>query len=357
VSEEAPRPASPPPAPSREVDALIVEVTPRCNHDCLHCYNVWKNAAPYPFEGELGTAELSALLDRVLDETGVNEVTLTGGEPLLRPDIVQLVEHLNARGAAVDLITNGTLLDAAMIDRLTPDLVGSWELPLLSSEAAIHDELSGHAGAFDKVTLAIAELKLRQQPVVAVFVATQLNLPTLRETAELAFALGVDALMFNRFNPGGRGFANLERLQCRPAQLREALDALDGLSRELELPVSCSIAMPPCLFDHARWPALSFGFCAAGTPEAYYTIGPLGELRPCNHSTTVLGDLREQGFWEIVEAGTMGAFMAARPAFCDGCGVAQTCLGGCKAAAEVCYGDLSAVEPFLAAFRGEAVKR
>jgi radical SAM protein with 4Fe4S-binding SPASM domain len=348
----------PTPTPSREVDALIVEVTPCCNHDCLHCYNAWKNAAPYPAGGgELGTAELLALLDRVLDETGVNEVTFTGGEPLLRPDLVQLVDHLVARGTAVDLITNGTLLDAAMIERLTPDRIGSWELPLLSADAAIHDELSGQQGAFDKVTLAIAELKLREQPVVAVFVATQLNLPTLRESVELAFALGVDALMFNRFNPGGRGFDNLERLQCTPTQLRAALDELDGLSRELELPVSCSIAMPPCLFDHARWPALSFGFCAAGTAEAYYTIGPLGELRPCNHSTTVLGDLRERGFWELVDAGAMGAFMAARPGFCDGCGTAEICLGGCKAAAEVCYGDLSALEPFLAAFRGEVDKR
>jgi len=344
------------PQPSRRLEALIVELTQRCNHDCLHCYNVWKNAAPYP-AGELGPAETLAMLDRVLDETAVREVTLTGGEPLLRPDLVEIVEHLRARGVAVDLISNGTLIDTALLDRLTPDRIGSWELPLLSAEAAIHDELSGSAGAFDRVTLAVAELKARRQIVVGVVVITRLNLPSLRETVELAFALGVDALLLNRFNPGGRGFDNLARLQVTPAELRAALDLVDALCVELELPVSCSIAMPPCLFDHARWPALTFGFCAAGTDEAYYTLDPLGNLRPCNHSPTVLGNVRERGFWALVEGETMQAFMAARPAFCDGCAVAETCLGGCKAAAEACYGDLCACDPFLAAFAVEARRR
>jgi radical SAM protein with 4Fe4S-binding SPASM domain len=336
-------------------DALIVEVTQRCNHDCRHCYNVWKNRRPYPY-GELSTIETLAMLDRVLDETGIREVTLTGGEPLLRSDLHEIVAHLRGRGTEVDLISNGALLDDETIARLA-GRIGTFELPLLSSEAAIHDHLSGQPGAFDRVTLAIAELKLRRQTVVGVFVATRVNLPTLRETMELAFALGVDAVMFNRFNPGGRGFENLAELQASPAELRDALDLVAQLSAELELPAACSIAMPPCLFDHSRWPGLSFGLCAAGTDEAYYTLDPLGNLRPCNHSATVLGNVRQHGFGELIRGEAMRRFMAARPSFCDGCGIADQCLGGCKAAAEVCYGDLCACEPFLAAFRDEAVRR
>jgi radical SAM protein with 4Fe4S-binding SPASM domain len=340
----------------RRQDSLIFEVTQRCNHDCLHCYNAWKNESPYPDAPELSTAETLALLDKVLDETGAGHVTLTGGEPLLREDLPALVEHLNARHCEVNLITNGTRLDEATIARLTPDRISIFEVPLLSAEAALHDRLSGAEGAYDKVTMAIADLKLAGQTVVCVFVATALNLSTWAETLELAFALGADGVMFNRFNPGGEGFRNLDLLQPSPEALRTALDVAQELSAAYALSVSCSIAMPPCLFEYERWPGLTFGFCAAGTADAYYTLDPAGNLRPCNHSMIILGNLRERSFWELADSPAMRNFVAARPGFCDGCRLADECLGGCKAAAEVCYGRLTASDPFLRAYGSEARK-
>ncbi len=340
----------------RRQDSLIFEVTQRCNLDCLHCYNAWKNATPYPDIQELSTADTLAMLDKVLDETGATHVTLTGGEPLLRRDLPDMVDHLHGRHCEVNLITNGTLLDEAAIARFDQGRVSIFELPLLSCDSAVHDRLSGKDGAFDRVTLAIADLKLAGQMVVCVFVATRLNLPTWRETVELAFALGVDGIMFNRFNPGGEGFCNLDQLQPTPDELREALDVAQELSVEYELSISCSIAMPPCLFDYDRWPGLSFGFCAAGTPEAYYTLDPAGNLRPCNHSMLILGNVRQQSFWELADARAMRDFVAARPDFCSDCKLADACLGGCKAAAEVCYGSLTACDPFLATFRDQIKK-
>ena len=342
--------------PGRRQDSLIFEVTQRCNHDCPHCYNAWKNEAPYPAIEELGTADTLAMLDKVLDETDAGHVTLTGGEPLLRPDLPDIVAHLNRRHCQVNLITNGTLLDEATIGLLTPDRISIFELPLLSDEAAIHDRLSGKPGAFDAVTMAMAELKLAGQIVVSVFVATALNLHTWRETVELAFALGVDGVMFNRFNPGGEGFRNLELLQPTPVALREALDVAQELSVDYDFSISCSIAMPPCLFEYERWPGLTFGFCAAGTADAYYTLDPAGNLRPCNHSMVILGNVREQNFWDLADTPAMRDFVAARPAFCDGCRLAEECLGGCKAAAEVCYGRVSTCDPFLHTFGHEAKK-
>lgn len=338
---------------TRQQDVLIFEVTQRCDLECLHCYNAWKNRAPYP-AGELDTAQTLALMDRALDQSGASMVTLTGGEPLLRSDLEQLVEHLLRRQVAVDLITNGQLLDQARIQRLTPDKIGVFELPLLASEAPGHDRLAARDGAFNAVTTAVADLKLADQRVIAVFVATRLNLPDLVQTAELALALGVDALMFNRFNPGGEGARNLAALQPDPQQLTRALDQLAEFSARYDFPVSCSIPMPPCLFDHLRWPGLDFGFCAAGTDQAYYTVDPLGNLRPCNHSALILGNLLRQDFWQLVDGPRMAAFCAARPAFCEECELVLRCLGGCKAAAEVCGGDLWACDPFLGAFKDQA---
>ena len=93
-------------------ESFVFEVTTRCNHDCLHCYNAWKNGEPYP-AGELPTGETLAMLGKMLDETQARLVTLSGGEPLLRADLGEIVDYLAGRGVAINLICNGVLLDAA----------------------------------------------------------------------------------------------------------------------------------------------------------------------------------------------------------------------------------------------------
>ncbi len=338
--------------------SFVFEATQACNHDCLHCYNAWKGPTGYPAVSPLGTADTLDMLDRMLDGTGARLVSLSGGEPLLRGDIFEIVDHLAARGVGVNLITNGSLLDEAAIGRLVPNKVSIFELPLLSVERAIHDRMCGVDGAFDRVTMAIAELKAAGQRVVCVFVATRLNLATWAETAELAFALGADGIMFNRFNPGGAGARHVELLQASPGELCAALDEAQRISGQYGMPISCSIAMPPCLFGAdggrtgpgERWPKLSFGFCAAGTERAYYTLDPAGNVRPCNHSATILGNIRRADFGEMAESAAMNDFVAARPAMCGGCRWEAQCQGGCKAAAEVCRGAPWSADPFLEAF-------
>lgn len=339
----------------RRQDSFVFEVTNRCNFDCLHCYNAWKNPG-CSAAGELPTAETLDMLSKMLDETGASLVSLSGGEPMLRADIYEIVDFLVGRGVTVNLISNGSLLDESAAGRLSPDKISIFELPLLSVERKIHDQMSGFTGAFDLSTLAAANLKAAGQRVVCVFVATLLNLQTWRETAELAIALGADGIMFNRFNPGGKGAENIEALQASPQQLSEALDIAQEVAEHYQIPISCSIAMPPCLFDHSRWPNLGFGFCAAGTERAYYTLDPIGNMRPCNHSATVIGNIREQGFWDMVDSYKMKEFVAASPVFCSGCRLEKQCLGGCKASAEVCYGSLSKLDPFMNAFSSQASK-
>lgn len=341
----------------RVQNSFVFEVTQRCNHDCPHCYNAWKNfsLAPYPM-GELSTAETLEMLGKMLDETGASLVSLTGGEPMLRPDIQRIVDFLVGRGAAVNLITNGSLLDAKAIAKLSPDKISVFELPLLSVEREVHDEMSGRVGAFDDSTMAVAELKAAGETVVCVFVATCLNSHTWRETAELAIALGADGIMLNRFNPGGRGARNVDRLQLSPEEMSSVLATAQEISEQYDFPISCSIAMPPCLFDTSRYPRLGFGFCAAGTDRAYYTLDPTGNVRPCNHSMLILGNIRETGFWEMADSAPMADFKIARPEFCGGCAMEDKCLGGCKAAAEVCCGSPWKCDPFLAAFGDKACK-
>jgi radical SAM protein with 4Fe4S-binding SPASM domain len=341
------------------IQSLIFEVTQRCNHACLHCYNVWngEGAAPayptYP-RGELDTERTLLLLGKALDETVCSHVTLTGGEPLLRGDLNAILDFLRGRNIPVTIISNGRLLaEAAAVDCLDRG-VGLFELPLLSHERDVHDRLSGAPGAWDAVLDAMANIRLHHGRFANAFVGTRLNIDHAAEVMKLAFAFGAQAVMFNRFNPGGRGRVNLDLLLPTADQVRGALEAADAAAAEYELPVSCSIPIQPCLIDTRAFPHIGFAYCAAGGERAYYALDPLGNLRPCNHTPQILGNLFEESFADLIAPARMQAFTQAGPAFCAACARRTDCQGGCKAAAQVCYGSLTAEEPFLKMNREQA---
>jgi radical SAM protein with 4Fe4S-binding SPASM domain len=326
--------------------SLIFEITQRCNHACLHCYNVWHGGGTYP-RGELDTVQTLELLARALEQTDCRSVTLTGGEPLLRADLADILEFLQLRHVQVTVISNGRLLDQATSARLVQLGVGLFELPLLGHEPGVHDELSGSPGAWEAVLDAMANVRQQHGQFVAAIVATRKNLDHLHETIRLAFAFGARGIMLNRFNPGGRGRDHLEELLPTAEQIRQALSIAEAASIEYRLPISCSIPIQPCLVDLRQFPHLGFGFCAAGSERAYYTLDPLGNLRPCNHTDIILGNLFSASFADIINSPHMQAFACAVPRFCTNCSRRAECLGGCKASAQVCYGSLTAQEPFL----------
>jgi radical SAM protein with 4Fe4S-binding SPASM domain len=334
------------------LSSLIVEVTQRCNHACLHCYNVWNGgSAPggesYP-RGELNTERMLLLLGKALAETDCSHVTLTGGEPLLRSDLPVLLSYLRGRNVRTTVISNGRLLaDESRLADLLERGVDLFELPLLSHVRETHDRLSGAPGAWDAVLEAMANLRTHHGRFAAAFVATRLNIEHVDETMKLARAFGASAVMFNRFNAGGRGRTNLALLGPSAAQVRRALAEANSASAEYGLPVASSIPIQPCLIDTRAFPRITFSHCAAGGPRAYYALDPLGNLRPCNHTPTILGNLFEESFAGLIAGERMREFAAAVPAFCGGCARRTECQGGCKAAAQVCYGALDAQEPFL----------
>ena len=282
--------------PRPRLQTLLVEVTGRCNHACLHCYNVWHAGdaagSRYPL-GELDTPHMLQLLGKALDETHCSHVTLTGGEPLLRDDLPILVDFLREREVRITIISNGRLLDAARVSDLLARGAGLFELPLLSHTESVHDQLSAAPGAWQAAFRAMADLRFQRGQFVAAFVATKLNIDHIAETIKLAFAMGARAFMLNRFNPGGRGRQHLEMLLPSAAELRQALQVANSAAVNYGMPIQCSIPIQPCLIEPAEFPHLGFGFCAAGRSHAYYTLDPLGNLRPCNHTDLILGNLFE----------------------------------------------------------------
>lgn len=339
----------------KKQQSMIFEVTLRCNLNCKYCYNVCKNESPYNTT-ELNTEETKLLINKIIKDTGCSHFTFTGGEPYLRKDFFELLEYTKDKVYHMNVISNGTLLNEENVIRSIENNISIFELPLLSSERAIHNYLSRN-DSFDRVTEAIAYIKAHGGRVVTVFVATKENLPTWKDTIDMALALGADGIMFNRFNPGGEGRNNIESLLPSPEELEVALDIANTAVEKYGISIACSIAMHPCLIKTDKYPNLSFGYCAAGTSRAYYTVDPVGNVRMCNHSQIILGNILETSFSKLAHNNAAKSFMRAYPKFCSDCSIVKECQGGCKAAAEVCYGSPYEEDPFLKLNKQKAQKK
>jgi radical SAM protein with 4Fe4S-binding SPASM domain len=326
--------------------SLIFECIQDCNLTCAYCYNVWNKDKNYP-RGLLSTNETKLLIAKALRQSRTRHVTFSGGEPYLREDLMDLLAYCKFVGAAMNMITNGTFLDRGIIDDTITRGVRMFEIQLPSADREITAKLMG-GDFYGDIVRALANVKAAKGRVVAVIVCTKENVETLAETYRLLFALGVDGVMLNRMNPGGRGVFNMDRLMPWPAEFEEALDITVGAMEKYKLNVSVSIPVMPCLIDmKEKYPHIGTGFCAAGTERAYFTMDPLGNLRVCNHTSRILGNLRESSFGELAAEGR--AFYKAKPSYCLACARVNECLGGCKAAAEECFGELTGMDPFLKA--------
>ncbi|MBM4372234.1 MAG: radical SAM protein, partial [Deltaproteobacteria bacterium] len=262
------------PAEARRPGVLALEVTPRCHRSCLYCYNAWRGE-DLGGEPPLPTASLVPLVEAALAASGRGGVQLTGGEPLLREDLWELVAALRRPGRSLSLVTDGALLDDAAADRLRALGVGPVQPTLLAADAVTHDGLKG-ARCFDDTVRAIRRLLERRIPVTVSFVCTRVNHACFPEVLELCFALGVRSVAFSRLCDAGEASAHRASLAPDAGMIRGCLAAAEAASVRLGLKVHVAISLPHCVVDPAATPHLRFGGCALGTERPGFTIDPWG---------------------------------------------------------------------------------
>jgi radical SAM protein with 4Fe4S-binding SPASM domain len=336
-------------APRLLPQQFVLELTQRCNNSCLHCYTAW-GAAELAYDrhgqGEMSTAEVFDIIARLREQSAVTGVALSGGEPLLRSDLADILNYLRDWGLASVLITNGTMLTPERV--VATGAAGLYEIPLLSWRRETHNRMVGRA-AWDSVVEGMANVKAAGGRMTTVFVATRLNSADLYDTVKLAFVLGATGLMYNRLNLGAYNMRYARQLLPTPAMLRENLDTLDDLAGVYGLPIAISVPIEPCVVDVRKYRHLGFGWCPLGGSGSYFTIDPLGNVRMCNHSPVVLGNLKRDCFVDLYTHPHVLAFGSTWPEECVDCPaeLRELCRGGCRAAAEQCYGTMDRVDPFV----------
>lgn len=338
---------------------FVIELTQRCNHRCMYCYTAW--GAPelrYGQQGcdEMTTAEIKEVIAKLQDEAAPQSIALSGGEPSLRGDLPEILAFIRKRGIDPIVITNGSLLSEELAAAVG-QAESTCEITLLSYRSEVHDQLAGRRGARDDAIRGITNLQRAGGHTMAVFVATQFNYMDLYRTAELALALGAFGLMYNRINLGAYNMRHADRLLPTPAMIRENLDMLEALGDKYEVPIVITVVIEPCVVDVRQYERIRFGWCPQAGEQSYYTIDPAGNIRICNHSPTILGNIHRDSFSDIYyHHPYVREFRETWPQECVDCPpeLKQMCGGGCKAAAEQCYGALQRVDPFVTLCRGQS---
>ncbi len=198
-----PKPLGPkrnPPGP-----VVIWNLIRRCNLTCKHCYSI---SADTDFPNELSTEQVFGVMDD-LKRFGVPVLILSGGEPLLRPDIFDIAHRAKAMGFYTALSTNGTLIDETNIDRIAG--VGFDYLGIsIDGIAETHDRFRRKEGAFDASMAALRRCHDLGIKVGLRFTMTQDNAAELPQLLQLMDDEGIDKFYFSHLNYAGRGNKNRE---------------------------------------------------------------------------------------------------------------------------------------------------
>lgn len=337
-----------------KVYSVAIEVTAHCQQKCSYCYNAWREDNGAGMEAG-AQKKLLARVDRVLTSLEVDHVTITGGEPFARKDIFELLDLVKSKDGGkvgIQIISNGGLIDDAIATRLAPYNVGYVQCTLDGPTAALHDE---HVGGqkdgqshFDKTLAGIAALKRAGVNVVGCTVITRKNAARLAEIIALFRSLGVRHIALSRFSPAGYAARHAaELLPSRDDLLVAFRQAIGFTSGADPMQFTCTMPVPPCTVETEELAPLSFGTCAIGTKFQEFALGPDGSLRHCTLHGSSLGDVLDVDPAEIVQSRQVTEYKRTLPEFCVGCLHADTCGGGCGAAAEWVLGARSFPDPFV----------
>lgn len=319
-----------------------VQLTRACNLRCEHCF-VGVDARPAP--GELAAAELRDLF-RQLGELGTPIAVLSGGEPLLRHDLDQLLAGLEPAAIDAWLCTNGTLIDGALAERLAASPLAGVNVSLDGAEPAAHDALRG-AGSFAQARRGIALLTAAGVREVKLRVTvSSANADSLLAFAPLARELGVQRVVFKPFQAVGAAARTQHLLLDRAAYervVRETRAQWPADSVAAEFGDNVPSRMP-------AWTGIAPPFgCVGGVSSVGITAA--GTVSGCDGLTDAADwSLRQHSLAECWRgAPSVLRWRALEPnPRCRACPLLPRCGGGCRLRALAAEGDLAAPDPWAA---------
>ena len=339
-------------------------ITGHCNYRCRHCYM----SAPHALLPQPSTEECLDIVDQIA-ECGISRVSLTGGEPLVRRDFLQIVDHILERGLMLDVImTNGSLVTEELLDALDargchPEISMSYD-----GTEGWHDWLRGVDGAEDQLTRALRLCHERGFVTCIETVLHKGNVHTLRESIRRMGELGVSAVKILSMSCSGEAAA-LGDYVLSPEEMCEAILEYAPQYVEDGLPVPIlsmgglfnardGVLSQKCERNPEGQDCSDAVICASARSTMY--LGPDGRILPCIpmseagasqdyfpllSSMTLKEALTDSNYMRFI-ANTLGDYLEHNPS-CKECEFKNRCGGGCRGRAVEANGgtDLMGIDP------------
>ena len=327
---------------------IAFETTDRCNLDCVYCYNIWKTDGMerVPFNSYTKAIET---LKRIFSMADIQYVAFTGGEPFLSERFAEVILFCRMQDKQVTLISNGTQGKAKDYKQLIKLGVGLFEFPIHAAQAEIHDRMAQVKGSWQKSVTSTREVLKLGGSVVPVVVITKHNVNQLGETLEFIASLGCKRIMLNRYNIGGKGCTNPMEVSATAEELRNAFSVANAKAAEMDLVLTANVCSPVCLLNPDDYPLIGFGHCSFNVLQRPITLDINGNIRLCNHSPVVAGNIYKKELGSILYSDYSTEWENSVPDLCKPCSHWSVCKGGCRAASEQCFGSLGKEDPIIEA--------
>jgi pyrroloquinoline quinone biosynthesis protein E len=320
--------------------ALIAELTHRCPLHCVYCSNPLEMAT----RADELPAETWARVFQEAGQLGVLQADFTGGEPLARPDILELVGAARAAGLYVNLITSGMPLDESRLAKLIEAGLDHLQLSFQGARPETAEEISGTKSQAQKLRV-LEWLKQVRVAVTLNFVIHRRNIDQIEEMLQIAESSSATRIEFANVQYYGWAFANRENLLPTRVQLDRSLEVIKAAEARLRGTIRIESVVPDY---YAKYPKP----CMGGWGRKLMLITPNGDALPCHAAKIIphlkFANVRENSLreiWEHSEAFQKfrGEDWMQEP--CKTCDRRTVDFGGCRCQALLLAGDPAATDP------------
>jgi radical SAM protein with 4Fe4S-binding SPASM domain len=302
-------------------------VTYRCNLACRFCYAGCSCKKEMDGAGEVSAKDACRILDIVRREAQTPSISFTGGEPLLRDDLLDLVRHArHDLGMRVNLITNGTLIDAATARSLRDAGLHSAQVSLESPDAAIHDALTQVDGSYRASVAAIGHLREAGVSVHTNTTVNRVNRESAMKMPEFVRAMGLERFSMNLVIPAVRG-GNAD-IYLTYTEAAAFIPRIREEARRNGVEFMWYSPTPLCIFNPVAHQLGNKG-CAAC--DGLLSVSPTGDVLPCSSWPEPVGNLLDGPFRAIWDS-ARGRWLREKrfaPDVCRACEDFALCQSGC----------------------------
>jgi len=346
--------------------ALLAEVTYRCPLHCPYCSNpvavgsavlsgehvAQPSTAPNALRTAHATANNSELTTdewrRIIREAaalGVLQIGFSGGEPLARRDLAELVRVAREANLYTNLITSGIGLDDDRVRNLRDAGVDSIQLSFQSDQPDLSDEIAGARAHQRKLDIA-AKIRAAGIPLSLNFVIHRRNIDRLPQMIELAESLGAERVELANVQFYGWAFLNRAALLPTYEQVARAREIAIAAKARLAGSMEIFYVLPD-YYESRPKP------CLNGWGQRYLTVNPIGHVLPCPTASSAIPDLRFENvrerdldwIWRESESFTRFRGTEWMPEPCRSCPQREIDFGGCRCQAALLTGNAANTDP------------